>query len=89
MRAEGPLVPNGANAWVTGRYDVVNALLHDSRSGKAYLETIRTRYGDDGPDRPVFQSMSRMLFAINLPMHTQLRALLVKAFTAQQLTADA
>jgi cytochrome P450 len=87
LRAEGPIVPLAPNMVVTGHYDVIDALLHDRRVGKAYLDSIRVRYGEDGPNQPVFQSMSRMMFAMNPPVHTHVRGLMMKAFNARQIEA--
>ncbi|HEY3596632.1 MAG TPA: cytochrome P450 [Paraburkholderia sp.] len=85
LRAEGKLVPVGPNALMSGHYDIVDKLLHDRRMGKNFVEGIRVRYGDEGPQEPVFQGMSRMMLVLNPPMHTRLHALTMKAFNARQL----
>ncbi|APR39249.1 cytochrome [Paraburkholderia sp. SOS3] len=85
LRAEGSLVPIAPNMVMTGHYDIVDALLHDRRIGKAYLESIRARYGEAGPRLPVFQTLSRMMFSINPPAHTPLRSLMMRAFNARQV----
>jgi cytochrome P450 len=38
-----------------------------------------------GVSQPVFQALSRVLLMMNPPMHTRLRALLMKAFNAKQI----
>ncbi len=62
-------------------------MLHDRRIGKNYIDGIRVRYGEAGPDEPVFQSMARMMLVLNPPVHTRLRALMMKAFNARQVEA--
>lgn len=78
-------MPIAPNIVMTGHYDIVDALLHDRRAGKAYLESVRARYGETGPGQPAFQNVSRMMFAINPPAHTPLRSLMMKAFNARQI----
>jgi hypothetical protein len=85
LRAEGSIVPIASNMVMTGHYDIIDALLHDRRVGKAYLESVRARYGEAAPKQPVFQSASRMMFAINPPVHTPLRSMMMKAFNARQI----
>jgi cytochrome P450 len=85
LRAEGSIVPIAPSMVMTGHYDIVDALLHDRRAGKAYLESVRARYGKTGPQQPVFRSVSRMIFSINPPAHTPLRSLMMKAFNARQI----
>ena len=63
LRAEGSIVPIASNMVMTGHYDIVDALLHDRRAGKAYLESVRARYGEAAPEQPVFQSASRMMYS--------------------------
>jgi cytochrome P450 len=85
LRAEGPIVPIAPNMMMTGHYDIVDALLHDRRIGKAYLESVRARYGEAAAEQPVFQNVSRTMFSINPPAHTSLRSLMMKAFNARQI----
>lgn len=85
LRAEGAIVPIGENMVITGRYDIVNSLLHNRSVGKAYLESIRARYGESGPEQSVFRSISQMMLSMNPPDHTPLRALMMKAFNARQV----
>jgi cytochrome P450 len=56
LRAEGALVPLAPNVAITGHYAVVDALLRDRRVGKTYMPSVVARYGESGPDQPVFQS---------------------------------
>jgi cytochrome P450 len=85
LRAEGPIVPIAPNMMMTGHYDIVDSLLHDRRIGKAYLESVRARYGEAAAEQPVFQNVSRTMFSINPPAHTSLRSLMMKAFNARQI----
>jgi cytochrome P450 len=85
LRAEGPIVQIAPNLMMTGRYEVIDALLHDRRVGRAYLESIQTRYGYAGPDQPIFRRMSQTILAMNAPAHTPLRSLMMKAFNARQV----
>jgi cytochrome P450 len=85
LRAEGPLVSIAPNALMSGHYDVVDTLLHDRRMGKDFMESVRVRYGDEGPKMPLFQGFSRMFLLINPPAHTRLRNLLMKAFNMRQI----
>jgi cytochrome P450 len=87
LRAEGPLVRIGPKAVITGRYDVIEAILHDRRFGKNYPESIRMRYGDDAMHMRLFQGFSRMFLVMNPPSHTRQRALIVKAFDARHVDA--
>jgi cytochrome P450 len=85
LRAEGVLVQVAPNVLISGRYDIVDTLLHDRRMGRNYMESIRILYGDDAPKMPLFQGFSRMFLLINPPAHTLVRSLLMKVFTAHQL----
>jgi cytochrome P450 len=85
MRQEGRLVPIAPNTLITGHFDIVQALLVDRKMGKGYLDVVRGRYGEEGVGQPIFQALSRMLLMMNPPMHTRLRALLMKAFNAKQM----
>ncbi|WP_322044211.1 cytochrome P450 [Paraburkholderia sp. J67] len=85
IRDAGPLLPVAPNAFVTGRFSVVDALLRDSRMGKTYLQSVTARYGEQATAQPVFQSLNRTLLMMNPPSHTRLRALLMKTFNARAI----
>ncbi|MFM0075945.1 cytochrome P450 [Paraburkholderia sediminicola] len=85
LREAGPLLPVGPNALVTGRFEIIDALLRDRRMGKTYLQSVRARYGDEATEQPVFQALSRTFLMMNPPAHTKLRTLLMKAFNARQI----
>ncbi|SIT35803.1 putative cytochrome P450 133B2 [Paraburkholderia ribeironis] len=85
VRDAGPLLPVGANARVTGRFEIIDALLRDRRMGKTYLQSVSARYGDEATGQPVFQALRRTFLMMNPPTHTRLRALLMKAFNARQI----
>lgn len=85
LRAQGVLVPLAPNVVVTGHYAVINALLRDRRVGKTYMPSVVARYGESGPEQPVFQALSRMFLMMNPPVHTRLRSLLMAAFNARQI----
>ncbi|WP_321957757.1 cytochrome P450 [Paraburkholderia bannensis] len=85
IRAAGALLPVAPNAFVTGRFEVVDALLRDPRMGKTYLQSVAARYGAQATAQPVFQSLNRTLLMMNPPSHTRLRALLMKTFNARQI----
>ncbi|MFM0501462.1 cytochrome P450 [Paraburkholderia caffeinilytica] len=85
LREAGPLLPVGTNALVTGRFEIVDALLRDRRMGKTYLQSVRARYGEGAAEQPVFQALSRTSLMMNPPAHTKLRTLLMKAFNAKQI----
>ncbi|WP_028207622.1 cytochrome P450 [Paraburkholderia nodosa] len=90
IRAAGPILPVGPRAFVTGRFEIIDALLRDPRMGKTYLQSVAARYGEAATTQPVFQSLSRTLLMMNPPAHTRLRALLMKTFNArgiEKLTA--
>ncbi|MDC6180036.1 cytochrome P450 [Ralstonia solanacearum] len=85
LRAQGPFVRIGPNALMTGRYSIVDALLHNRQMGKNYMDSIRLRYGEEGPNMPLFQGFSRMFLLINPPAHTRLRSMMMQAFNARQI----
>jgi cytochrome P450 len=85
LRAEGAFVQAAPHILMTGRYDVIDALLLDRRMGKGYMQSIRARYGEEGPRQPAFQALDRMFLMMNPPEHTRLRALLMKAFNARSV----
>ncbi|MEM5314929.1 cytochrome P450 [Paraburkholderia sp. JHI869] len=90
IRAAGPILQVAPNMFVTGRFEIIDAVLRDSRMGKSYLQSVAARYGADATAQPVFQSLSRTLLMMNPPAHTRLRALLMKTFNArgiEKLTA--
>jgi cytochrome P450 len=59
VRNEGRFVPIAPNAFVTGHYEIIHALLVDRKMGKGYLDGIRVRYGDEGIYQPAFQGGKR------------------------------
>jgi cytochrome P450 len=85
LRSEGRLVPIAPNTFISGHYDIIDALLVDRKMGKGYLDGVRVRYGEEGVHQPAFQALSRMFLMMNPPAHTRLRALLMKAFNARQI----
>ncbi|HEY3539009.1 MAG TPA: cytochrome P450 [Trinickia sp.] len=85
LREQAPFVRVAPNALMTGRYGIVDALLQNRSMGKSYLESVRVRYGDDGPNMPLFQGVGRMFLMLNPPAHTRVRALMMKAFNARQV----
>ncbi|WP_310631925.1 cytochrome P450 [Paraburkholderia sp.] len=85
IRAAGALLPIAPQVFVTGRFEVIDALLRDPRMGKTYLQSVAARYGEEATTRPVFQSLNRTLLMMNPPTHTRLRALLMKTFNARQM----
>jgi cytochrome P450 len=85
VREAGPLLPVGPNAVVTGRFEIIDALLRDRRMGKTYLQSVSARYGEAATQQPVFQALSRTFLMMNPPSHTRLRTLLMKAFNARQI----
>lgn len=85
IRAAGALLPIASQVFVTGRFDVIDALLRDPRMGKTYLQSVAARYSEAATARPVFQSLNRTLLMMNPPTHTRLRALLMKTFNARQM----
>ncbi|MCC4589338.1 cytochrome P450 [Xanthomonas sp. NCPPB 1067] len=87
LRAAGALVEVAEGRWMSGRYAVVDSLLSDRRVGRDYLQSIRLRYGEQAPELPLFQGMSRMFLLLNPPQHTRLRALMNQAFGAREMQA--
>jgi len=85
VREAGPLLSAGPSALVTGRFEIIDALLRDRRMGKTYLQSVSARYGDAATQYPVFQALSRTFLMMNPPSHTKLRTLLMKAFNARQI----
>ncbi|CAG9221603.1 Putative cytochrome P450 133B2 [Paraburkholderia tropica] len=85
IRAAGALLPIAPQVFVTGRFEVIDALLRDPRMGKTYLQSVAARYGEEATARPVFQSLNRTLLMMNPPTHTRLRGLLMKTFNARQM----
>lgn len=85
MRARGKLFNVAPHILMTGHYDMIDAMLLDRRMGKGYMESIRVRYGEQGPAQPIFQGLARMFLMMNPPVHTRLRALLMKAFDARRV----
>lgn len=85
VRAAGPLVEMAPNLFVTGHFDIVDALLRDRRMGKAYLQSVSGRYGEAATQHPLFQTLSRTFLMMNPPSHTRSRALLMKSFNARQI----
>jgi cytochrome P450 len=85
IRGEGAFISLAPNTFLTGRYAVADALLHDRRMGKAYMQSVAVRYGETAREQPVFQALSRTFLMMNPPTHTRLRALLMKAFNARQI----
>ena len=87
IRNAGALLPLGPNIYVTGRFQVIDALLRDRRMGKTYLQSVQARYGEAATQDPVFQALSRTFLMMNPPAHTRLRALLMQAFNRRQVEA--
>ncbi|WP_342049960.1 MULTISPECIES: cytochrome P450 [unclassified Cupriavidus] len=76
------LAPNLA---MTANFSLIEAMFADRRLGKALLAGVRARYGETGPEQPVFQALSRMFLFMNPPVHTRLRALATKAFSGRNI----
>ena len=76
------LAPNLA---ITASFPLIEAMFSDRRLGKAFLAGVRARYGDTGPEQPVFQGLSRMFLFMNPPVHTRLRVLATKAFSGRNI----
>jgi len=87
LRAAAPMVPIAPNTLITGRAEIVRAVLLERKMGRAYMDAVRSRYGEEGVAAPVFQALSRVMLMLNPPSHTRLRALLMKAFNARQIEA--
>ncbi len=85
LRQAGDLVPIGPSLMMTGRYDLIEALLHDRRMGKAYMPSVIARYGPLAVEQPVFRAISRMFLMANPPEHTRLRTLLMHSFNARRI----
>lgn len=85
LRQAGDLVSIGPSLMMTGRYDLIEALLHDRRMGKAYMPSVIARYGPLAGEQPVFRAISRMFLMANPPEHTRLRTLLMHAFNARRV----
>jgi len=85
LRAEGELVPLAPKIWASGRHATIECILKDRRMGRAYLEGVRLRYGEERAKADVFQTFSRMMLLINPPEHTRIRGLLMRAFNAAQM----
>jgi cytochrome P450 len=85
VRRAGALLPIGPNAYVTGRFKVIDALLRDRRMGKTYMQSVRVRYGESADQEPVFRALERTFLMMNPPSHTRLRTLLMKAFNTRQI----
>jgi cytochrome P450 len=87
IRAGGKIFKVAPNILLSGHFDMIDAMLLDRRMGKGYMESIRARYGEDGPNQPAFQGLARMFLMMNPPAHTRLRTLLTKAFDARHVEA--
>lgn len=85
LRSEGRVVRLGPNAVMSGHYEIVDAMLHDRRLGKNFLQAIRLRYGEEVAQMKAFQGFNRMFPMMKPPSHTRLRGLVVKAFNARQV----
>lgn len=85
LRSEGPIVRLGPNAVMSGHYEIVDAMLHDRRLGKNFLQSICLRYGEEVAEMKAFRGFNRMFLMMNPPSHTRLRGLVVKAFNARQI----
>lgn len=85
VRESGRLLPLAPGMSITGHHEMVNALLCDRRVGRAYLQGVQLRYGEEAVNGPAFQAWSRMMLMLNPPAHTPLRAALMQAFNARQM----
>jgi cytochrome P450 len=85
MRDAAPLIGLRPGSWATGRYTVADLLLRDRRAGRNFIERSRALYGEQAIKGEVFQSFGQTLLLMNPPSHTRLRALLSKAFNAEQM----
>ena len=100
LRAEGPVrqvvMPHGARAWLVIRYDDVRTLMTDPRISKDghRMAEMFARHSDqtgqevtsDDQDDPGFDDdLSTHMMNTDPPVHTRLRTLVSKAFTAGRM----
>lgn len=85
LHADAPLLALAPGVWITGDYQMIDALLRDRRVGHDYLRFIKERYGEEKAKGPRFQSAARMMITNNPPSHTRVRGVLMKAFDGRQV----
>lgn len=85
IRSAGPLIPLSPEIFITGKHNMVSALLSERRVGRAYIQGVILRYGEQAAMGEAFQVWSRMMLMMNPPAHTPIRAVLIKAFNARQV----
>lgn len=85
LRARGELLPIAPGLSLSTSHALINELLCDRRMGRAYMQGIRLRYGEERSNALVFHTFERMMMLSNPPEHTRVRTLLMRAFNARQI----
>jgi cytochrome P450 len=83
LRAEAPVVRDPSGAWIVSRYsDVLAILTSDDGSSQRLQRARRLRADADDPTiRELYDQLAQQILFLDAPLHTQLRALVSKAFT--------
>jgi cytochrome P450 len=85
LRRGGPVQWLPAGYWIATGYEVCATILKDKRLGRRFETALTQRYGRDMMGEPVFRMLSRTMLMEEPPVHTRLRGLVTKAFTAKRV----
>lgn len=83
LREQAPITRDGTGAWVVSRYrDVLDVLTSPVASAQRLNRARRLRADGEHPEiRALYEQLSLQMLFVDAPQHTQLRALVSKAFT--------
>ncbi|GGC83143.1 cytochrome P450 [Chelatococcus reniformis] len=83
LRELDPVHRSPLGFYVSSRHADVAAVLRDKRFGKDYAGRIARRFGEQMLDEPAYRIMGHWMLQQDPPVHTRLRGLVTKAFTAR------
>ncbi len=83
LRETEPMHRSPLGFWVSSRHADVSMLLRDKRLGKDFAGRTERRFGPQALSEPVYRIMGHWMLQQDPPVHTRLRGLVTKAFTAR------
>jgi cytochrome P450 len=85
LRESDPVHRSPLGFYVASRHADISFILRDKRFGKDFAGRMSRRSGEEILEEPVYRSMRHWMLQQDPPVHTRLRGLVAKAFTARRI----